>query len=586
MTPKPTRPVALYAKAGAFLFGFVFLSAGLFAGYLFVLSDARTWLAARSYVPVPAQLIAVNLERHQDSKTTTYRVRAQYRYTFDGREYASQRVAISDSADNMGNYQSDLYARLSADAGGGTVTAWVDPTDPRRALLARDMRWGLFAFKSLFFLLFTSIGAGVVVFSLRIAALVAAPEPRAIPVQPSGRITSDLRKATWFWWGFAVIWNLVSAPGLFFLPGELAKGNWAALFLLVFTVAGVWLIYQAVHVSLQRHRFGVLTLTLSPYPGSIGATVNGTVDLPERFRGTEVFRATITCVRRRTTRSGNDTSTTDSALGQSETRATAEAIGRGTRLAFSFDVPPALPASQAPSNDYTLWTIHLDADIPGINLDCGFEIPMTPAAGATVTPPARVVATPMPEPAIPAGIVRIKHEGGATVFYYPPLRYPALSAGLLVFAVLSGGAVVFMLTQLRGGIADAVLWFMICVFGLMALAMFLLGLYTLGNSLRVEISDRGIASVRRVYGLRFARDARLAEIASIEKKIGSQSTGGGKIDVRYALVAVTRDRRTIAVGDDIPGPALADRLCRSIRDACGLRSEGMPAGDKPTAAVA
>ena len=560
-----------FGRLGALLFGLVFLGAGIAMGYFLALPDLREWSAASEYEAVPAKLLSIELQRHH-GKSTTYNVRASYRYTFRERQYFGNRVAISDAADNIGDYQQNLYRRLKASQQRGReVTAWVDPSDPQRALLDREMRWGLFVLKSLFAALFVIIGGAVAFFALRAPA--SATVARAIAPQASGRIVANTRASMWFLWVFAVLWLAISLPGLFLLPKELAKSNWPALLIILFLAVGIWLLIVAARSTLQWRRFGALALTLAPYPGAIGGAIRGTVELPERFRSAQVFRVTMTCIRRHTSGSGRNRSTSDTALWQDETRAQANASGRGTELAFGFTVPANLPPSAAPSNDYVFWAIDIAADLPGVDLDTRFDVPMAPAVpgsqGATNIP-----ATPEPSviPDIPARIVRIFQDRDAKVFYYPLFRYPAMSIGLLVFGAIFFAPVVFMFKQLHGGVMDAMLWFMMGVFGLIGVLMFLGGLASLGNTLRVEISPRSLTTVRRIYGFGFSRYAPLEAIKSVETKIGSQSNSGGKINVRYQVIAHIADGRKITVGTDIPGRPLADYLAKLLSAACGLRS--------------
>jgi hypothetical protein len=560
-----------FGRIGAVVFGLIFLGAGLAMGYFLALPDFLEWSAASEYEAVPATILNVELQRHH-GKSTTYNVRASYRYTFRGRQYFGNRVAISDAADNIGDYQQNLYRRLKASKQGGRdVTAWVDPSDPQRALLDREMRWELFVLKSLFAALFVLIGGAVAIFALRAPS--AATVAQAIAPQPSGRIVANTRASMWFWWVFAVLWMAISSPGLFFLPKELAKGNWPALLILLFPAVGIWLLTMAVRSTLQWRRFGPLALTLAPYPGAIGGAIRGTVQLPERFRNAQVFRVTITCIRRHTSGSGRNRSTSDTALWQDETRAQADASGRGTQLSFGFTVPANLPPSGTPSNDYVFWAIDVDADLPGVDLDTRFDVPMEPCApGSSSAMNIPAAAEPSAVPDVPARIVRIFQERDAKVFYYPLFRYPAMSIGLLVFGAIFFAPVVFMFKQLHGGVMDAMLWFMMAVFGLIGVLMFLGGLVSLGNTLRVEISSRGLTTVRRVYGFGFSRYAPLEAIKSVETKIGSQSNSGGKINVRYQVIAHIADGRKITVGTDIPGRPLADHLAKRISAACGVRS--------------
>ncbi len=568
---KGEKKTGTSGRLGALLFGLVFLGAGIAMGYFLALPDLREWSAASEYEAVSAKLLSVELQRHH-GKSTTYNVRASYRYTFRGRQYFGDRVAISDAADNIGDYQQNLYRRLKASQQRGReVTAWVDPSDPQRALLDREMRWGLFALKSLFAALFVIIGGAVAFFALRAPA--SATVARAIAPQASGRIVANTRASMWFLWVFAILWLAISSPGLFLLPKELAKGNWPALLIILFLAVGIWLLIVAARSTLQWRRFGALALTLAPYPGAIGGAIRGTVELPERFRSAQVFRVTMTCIRRHTSGSGRNRSTSDTALWQDETRAQANASGRGTELAFGFIVPANLPPSAVPSNDYVFWAIDIAADLPGVDLDTRFDVPMTPAdpgSNSSVSIPA--VSEPSAIPDIPARIVRIFQDRDAKVFYYPLFRYPAMSIGLLVFSAIFGAPVVFMFKQLHGGVVDAMLWFMMGVFGLIGVLMFLGGLVSLGNTLRVEVSPRGLTTVRRIYGFGFSRYAPLEAIKSVETKIGSQSNSGGKINVRYQVIAHVADGRKITVGTDIPGRRLADHLAKLVSEACGLRS--------------
>lgn len=575
MTAKSAKPAGRSARFAGLVFGLVFLGVGLILGYFLVFPDVCDWLAARAYVSVPGKLYRVELQSHR-GKSATYNVRATYRYTFRDQTYTGSRVAISDGADNVGDYQRNLYHRLKVRAayGGGGVVVWVDPVDPRNALLDREMRWGLLAFKALFMVLFSLAGLGVAALSLRAAAVSKTAAALAMTPQPSGRIVSNTRTTMWTLWIFAVLWNLISSPGLFVFSREMAKQNWPALFILLFPVVGIWLLYKAVQATLRWRRFGALTLTLAPYPGAIGGTVSGTIEVPERFRAAQQVRVAMTCIHRRTSGSGKNRSTTETALWQDETRAQAYASARGTRLSFGFSVPPALPPSAAPSNDYVFWVIDVDANLPGVDLVSRFEVPMAPvAAGATAVEPVPEAAPATREtPDVPARIVRIFKDRDATVFYYPLFRYPAVSVGLLVFGALFAGAAVFLTKLLRGGVFDLMLWPMIAIFGGVGVLILAGGLYALGNTLRVEVSPRGLATVRRIFGFGFARHAPLDAIKSIEAKMGSQSSSGGKISLRYRLVAHISDGRRITVGSDIPGHPLADHLARQLRDACGLRA--------------
>ena len=66
----------------------------------------------QSWEPVTAEILNVELEAHAGDDSTTYKVSAQYRYTYGGQSYLGERVAISPFADNVGDFHRDLYALL------------------------------------------------------------------------------------------------------------------------------------------------------------------------------------------------------------------------------------------------------------------------------------------------------------------------------------------------------------------------------------------------------------------------------------------------------------------------------------------
>src|SRR5690606_33641182 len=87
----------------------------------------------RQWEPVAAQVLDARLvsSRSSNSGSTTSRVHARYRYVVAGRSYISDRVAVSNMADNLGDFWPRLGRGLErARQQGKSVTAWVNPSDP------------------------------------------------------------------------------------------------------------------------------------------------------------------------------------------------------------------------------------------------------------------------------------------------------------------------------------------------------------------------------------------------------------------------------------------------------------------------
>lgn len=117
------------------------------------------WARMQGWQATPATLSAAELHTNRSSKSRSYRVTATYHYRVDGRNFTGQRVTLSASADNVGDFQQRLGASLTQALQAGTpVTAWVNPSDPQEAVLDRSLRPGLVALKLLAALLFGGFG--------------------------------------------------------------------------------------------------------------------------------------------------------------------------------------------------------------------------------------------------------------------------------------------------------------------------------------------------------------------------------------------------------------------------------------------
>jgi hypothetical protein len=104
----------------------------------------------------------------------------------------------------------------------------------------------------------------------------------------SGRIEDSGRKGQYGWWGFAVLWNLISFPSALLALREAHQhGNRLALIALIFPVVG--LIVAAGRSSIRQRKFGLSSLELGTSL-AITAAVPG-VDYGATFE-VPVFRTT------------------------------------------------------------------------------------------------------------------------------------------------------------------------------------------------------------------------------------------------------------------------------------------------------
>ena len=145
-----------------------------------------------------------------------------------------------------------------------------------------------FSLQAIFAITFCGVGAGLVWwgrYSARkareIAHLKAAhPESPWMwkPEWAGGRIVGSTKATMVFTWGFAIFWNLVSAPLLFVVPREvLEKQNYLGLIGLLFPVVGVGLLYWAARATARWKKFGSSVFEMAAVPGLVGGRLGGTI---------------------------------------------------------------------------------------------------------------------------------------------------------------------------------------------------------------------------------------------------------------------------------------------------------------------
>ncbi len=382
-------------KIFLFLFALPFFGVGVWMGYSAGSNMADAW-QMKQWVAVQGTLHRAGYETHSGDDSYTYEAYADYTYEYGGQQYSNDRVAIAGGADNIGDYQQDMGRHLSGiKSRGETVTVYVDSDEPSAAILDRSLRWGMVGFKSIFLFTFGGVGLGLIIFVFRAPKEkdLSAPQYRDSPWLANDKwqtavIKSGSKTAMYASWAFAAFWNLISAPLPFVIYAEVTeKNNLPALLGLLFPLVGLGLITWAVKRTLEWNRFGAAPVTLDPYPGSIGGHVGGTIDVNLPYDASTQFSLTLTSLRSYMSGSGKNRSRQESAEWQDTKEANVVPGAKGSRLSFRFDVPENLEESDADQSEgsYYLWRLNIRADLPGVDIDRDYEIPVYATAEDSAT---------------------------------------------------------------------------------------------------------------------------------------------------------------------------------------------------------
>lgn len=569
-------------KLFLFLFALPFSGVGVWMGYSIGTSliDASKM---KQWARVDATLHRAGYESHSGDDSTTYEAYAEYSYSYGGQTYVNDRVGLSDGADNIGDYQQDTGSRLSiAMQRGQQVMVYVNPEQPADSIIDPSVRWGLLGFKSIFLFVFGGVGLGLIIWVFKAPKEKDLSEPKysekpwlANDDWQTGTVTSSSKSSMWFAWGFAAIWNLISAPLPFLVYGEVTeKENTLALAGLLFPIVGMGLLWWAISRSLEWRRFGRAPLKLDPFPGSIGGHVGGTIDVNMQHDSEARFSVTLTCLHSYMSGSGDDRSRKESAKWQDTQVAHSGTGANGTRLSFRFDVPDDLRESDADQSEesYYLWRLNLKAELPGIDIDRDYEIPVyATSEQSSGLSNFSINEAQSKQTKVDLEIIRrmfsLQHGVSGKTLLYPMGRslYNGF-VGFLFGAVFAG--VGWFLATSEGH------WFMGGIFGLVGSIILVSALYYMFNSLEISEGGGTIRTVRRILGLPVKRrEMRRSDFVGFKKKSSMSTQSGTKHVMHYTLYALGDGGQKLIIGEGFKGASQANTAADLIGREFGLTAK-------------
>jgi hypothetical protein len=437
---------------------------------------------------------------------------------------------------------------------------------------ARAGDWAQAGFLSIFAVTFGGVGFGgltAVAFGRRQLAAAAQREGQH-PDEPwlwradwaSHRITDSSRTEMWTALAFAVFWNLVSLPGAIFgVRAALHEGNRLGFLALLFPAAGLGLLGWAARATLRYRRFGTSRFQLATLPAPVGHSLEGTVRTPEGLRPAEGFRVVLSCIRRETTGSGKNRSTTERVLWQEERRAMGGAGGIPVAFAIPRDAAPCDPGN---ASTRVLWRLGVTGDVPGVDYSATFEVPVfrTAASDAPPTDADRAAAAATLVPADyrqPAGSrIEVSVTRRGTEIYFPPARNAGFAIGLTAFLGIWVGAIVLTIV-LRAPILFPI------VFGAFGLLLAFLVLDAWLAVTRVVAGDGAITVASGWLVPRRERLLRAAEVADITPRITSQAGTTPYYDVTITTTGGKRVTAGSGVRDKREAEWLAATILKAVR---------------------
>ncbi|HEX2250202.1 MAG TPA: hypothetical protein VHH32_07615 [Gemmatimonadales bacterium] len=394
------------------------------------------------------------------------------------------------------------------------------------------------------------------------------------PDWAAGRIADNTRYTGWVAWIFAIMWNLISVPIAFAAMQEAIRESKPMLYLaLLFPAIGAGLLVWAVRATLRYRRYGSSRFELTTKPGVIGRSLAGTVRLNGLVRPPDGFEVVLSCVRRITTRSGKNSSTTEHILWQEEKRVggdmSRDAAGMATLIPIAFRIPAdALPSEASDPRNQVVWRLTLSADVPGVDYGAAFEVPVFRTPDSDLPPTEEELraaseaahATAQYRQPLDSKITVTSNRRG-TEIYFPAARNPGAAVAASVFTVLWTGV---LLGLIYGG---APLVFPL-VFGLFDLLL-IMGTVQLWFGVSRVTADNGTLVVADGYFYPAReRTVPIADVTDVTTRIGMQ--WGTR--PYYDVVVSRKNGKPLITGRGIRDKQEANWLAFTLRAAVGLRA--------------
>ena len=554
---------------GVVLFGLPFLVAGLAVLVLSPLDTLRLHWLSGNWAQVPATLHNIDVVSSRGSDSTTYRIVGSYSYSFSGQRYQNSRISYDTGSDNIGRDHHSIVSRIQQRQQRGALTAWVNPADPQQAFLVRELRWKKLLFSTVFGMIFAGIGGAMMVFGGRRSSAA------ALATAPGGLIYSSEKNSYWVWWVFGSLFLLMPLPALVELPAELRKGNYPILFVLLFPLAGSWIIWLGVRVFRNWRHYGPLPVEIDPAPGQVGGDIGGRIRLRLPWRMENPYQLTLQCLRSTVSGSGKNRRRSESLVWQQELVPFVEACAEGTELRFVFTPPDHLPESEPASDNYHLWRLLLSGPEKPVKLERTYQLPVSKGvARSALSIPARHVEQQTAQAKIRAleaagSQIELTQLGDGVRLHSPFGLHLGMKLMLLLFGLIFAASAAFLSYKAleEGGM----LWLMAVVFSLFGYPMMLGGLFTVGRSLTTEIRTGQVRTVRYWFGLPlWRRSMALTRADQLVLTAGVKSNDGRR-HTEYLHLEAKEQGRKIRLAEDISGREAAEALQASLIRLLGLR---------------
>ena len=358
----------------------------------------------------------------------------------------------------------------------------------------------------------------------------------------------------WCLAGFTILWSLFAIPVGFLVPW---RGPWdaKAILLAAFPISAALLLLLAIYAALRRRKYGLSLCKIEHSPIPLGTTFRGEVQVRLHEPPPSGFALRLASIRRTVSGSGKNRSVHEVVLWQDEQTIAHGMMPSpdGMRVLFRFELPAdAEPCDFSNPNRTTLWRLEVSADVPGIDYEAAFELPVFGTSASdddSYTPPHTPSWQPPPEITLTGDTIVVRSAARAGDWI-----------GYAVFFVLWYGAL-FLVRRL-----GAPLWVLV-LFGTFGALFVLFAIDFLLGRTTITADRRALTVRRRWLGLGLApRTFPTSDITRIEHHMGVTAGNRAYHNVR----AILRTGRTTTIARHLRTRRDAEMLAARVGARVGV----------------
>ena len=401
-----------------------------------------------------------------------------------------------------------------------------------------------------------------------------------------GRALSSRRGTLYGWWVGAVLTGMLFLPMTAIAePPMVRSRDPKAFFLIGLCLIPTALLVGALRATRRRQRYGQTYFEFATIPFSPGKRISGQIHIRLDTAVEHGIDLQLSCVRRIVTGSGKERTVSNVPLWQKQKNVPQGSLMTGpvgALIPVEFELPEeAYETNHDVPSDQLLWTLHGQADMPGVDYSDDFEIPVfrttakaaraAAGLGETDWAPefrrqfgagARASDSPAVTPPAHPKVVVSTTAQGATEFYFPAFRNPGRTLFLILVTAFWTFIVYFLIHT------SAPLLFPV-VFGCFDL-LFIYGcMQGLFGRARIVVGNGKLISQRGTFNTGPGTEIPFGDIASVHAAAGVQNSKGW--NASYTIQLTTRSGRNLRLADSIADREEARWVVGEIETQAGLK---------------